>query len=149
MGSITDNSRFKESVGFAFAQLARRHRKRAETLLGEIDLHVGQEMLLSTLLNRPAVTQSELAELLRVQPATLSNSLQRLERRAFVRRTRDPDDQRIVRVDITEEGRRLIPLISEKWSQLEQETFGNLTQRQRADLRRLLMKGSKNLGDSR
>ena len=58
MGSNTDNSRFRESVGFAFAQLARRHRKRAETLLGEIDLHVGQEMLLSTLLDRPAITRN-------------------------------------------------------------------------------------------
>jgi DNA-binding MarR family transcriptional regulator len=48
-----------------------------------------------------------LGEALRLEPATLSPLLKRLEAIGYVRRTRDPADERALRVELTESGRAL------------------------------------------
>ena len=48
-----------------------------------------------------------LSEKLFLEPSTITPMLQRLEVMGYVRRTRDDEDERSVRVSLTEEGRRL------------------------------------------
>jgi DNA-binding MarR family transcriptional regulator len=48
-----------------------------------------------------------LGEALRLEPATLSPLLKRLETLGYVRRERDPGDERALRVELTPEGRAL------------------------------------------
>ncbi|WP_249666265.1 MarR family winged helix-turn-helix transcriptional regulator [Nocardioides faecalis] len=50
---------------------------------------------------------SELSRLLELDPGTLSPLLKRLEAAGFVRRERDPDDERALAVSLTEQGRAL------------------------------------------
>jgi DNA-binding MarR family transcriptional regulator len=50
----------------------------------------------------------ELAELLRVRPATLTGLADRLERNGFVRRWTDASDRRVVRIGLTEAGDALL-----------------------------------------
>jgi DNA-binding MarR family transcriptional regulator len=47
----------------------------------------------------------ELAERLRIRPATLTGLADRMERNGFLRRWTDPLDRRVVRVGLTEEGK--------------------------------------------
>jgi len=46
----------------------------------------------------------ELAENLRIRPATLSGLADRLERNGFAKRWTDPTDRRVVRIGLTDEG---------------------------------------------
>ena len=55
-------------------------------------------MVLCALWQEEGLTQTELAERLAVRPATVTNLLQRLERKGLVRRVPDADDQRVSRV---------------------------------------------------
>jgi DNA-binding MarR family transcriptional regulator len=55
--------------------------------------------------NRPI---GELAEEMKVKPATLSGLAERLERLDFLARRHDPADRRIVRVSLTPEGKRVL-----------------------------------------
>src|ERR1700749_377345 len=48
-----------------------------------------------------------LSEKLFLEPSTIPPMLQRLEAMGYVRRNRDNDDERSVRVSLTEQGRRL------------------------------------------
>ena len=97
----------RDTVGYMLAQVCRLHRQRADVLLNQIGLHVGQEMFLCGLWANEGVTQTELAEILQLQPATVTNTLQRLEREKIIERRDDLDDQRVSRVYTTEKGRNL------------------------------------------
>ena len=94
----------KSTVGYMLAQACKLHRQRAEVVLSEIGLHAGQEMLLCGLWENEGTTQTELAEYVMIQPATVTNMLQRLERERIIERKPDVDDQRISRVYTTKKA---------------------------------------------
>ena len=127
------------------AQVCKLHRQRADNLLNSIGLHVGQEMFLTELWQKDGITQTELAEQLLLQPATVTNTLRRLEREGMVERRNDSDDQRVSRVYITEKGRGLEDSVNQKWIQLESESFAGLSLEERLLLRRLLLQVYRNL----
>ena len=142
---MPDNIPLKDSVGYMLAQVCKLHRQRADELLTKIGLHVGQEMLLAALWDNEGITQTELAERMMIQAPTLTNSLRRLERDGFVKRSADLEDQRISRVYLTEKGHSLKEAIQEKWGQLEEESFGGFSVEERVLLRRLLLQAFHNL----
>lgn len=127
-----------DTIGYLLAQVCKLHRQRAGELLGEIGLHVGQEMMLCALWDREGITQTELAEHLRLRPATVTNALKRMERNGFVERRQDIEDQRVSRVYVTEKGCSIKGAIQEKWNQLEEESFAALSGEEHLLLRRLL-----------
>ena len=94
---------------------------------------------------KEGITQTELADHVMIQPATVTNMLQRLEREGFVERRPDVEDQRISRVYTTAKGRDIEVVVQEKWSQLEQESFGRLSVEEKVLLRRLLLQVYQNL----
>ena len=146
MTELPRKTPFKDSIGYSLAHACKHHRQRAEELLSEIGLHTGQEMLLCGLWENEGITQTELANHMMIQPATVTNMLQRLEREGFVERRPDIEDQRVSRVYTTAKGRDIEERVLEKWSQLEQESFRGLSVEERVLLRRLLLQVYQNLG---
>jgi MarR family transcriptional regulator, organic hydroperoxide resistance regulator len=134
-----------ESIGALLVQICRAHRNKAQELLSRVDLHPGQEFLLVSLSTHEGLTHTEVAENLCVQPATLTKMLDRLVKTGLVQRKIDPDDQRISRVYLTENGRKLLQPIEQAWDELERISFANLTLEERLLLRRLLMQVYANL----
>lgn len=116
-------SGIRGTASLMIAQVARRHRKRASELLGELDLHLGQEMVLEALWTRGALSQSDLAEHSGVRRATITVALKPLERAGLIERTCDPDDRRVMRVVATEKSRQLRPNLYEVWEQLNRESM--------------------------
>ena len=134
-----------ETISYLLAQVCKLHRQRADDLLGEIGLHVGQEMVLCALWEREDVTQTKLGEHLGVRPATVTNALRRLERKGLVQRMPDAEDQRVSRVSLTTEGREVRAEVEQKWSRLERASFAGTTARERDVLRGLLSRVRENL----
>lgn len=132
-------------VSFELARAAKLHRQRADELLGEIGLHVGQEMLLGVLWSEGEMTQTELATRLEIQPATLTVALKRLERSGFIVRSRDPADQRVSRVQPSFKSADLQDGVAARWTDLEKETTVNLTVDEQSMLAELLNKISEGL----
>ena len=133
------------TVGYMLARVSKLHRQRAEELLTEIGLHVGQEMLLAALQDSDGITQSKLAESLMNQPSTVTNMLQRMERAGLVVRSGDSKDRRVTRVIVTEKGHRLNEAAREQWGLLEDESFKGFSIEERILLRRLLFQAYQNL----
>lgn len=135
-----DTSTIGQSIGQVLVQVCRAHRNKAQELLARVDLYPGQEFLLYNLWSRDGLPQSELAERLCVQPATLTRMLDRMEKAGFVVRQPDADDQRVSRIYLTPEGRAAEAPVCAVWSELEAATVDGLSADERAELHRLLEK---------
>lgn len=134
-----------ESIGYLIAQTCKSHRSLAEKLLIDVGLHVGQEMILCQLWREDGLTQSELAEQLCVQPATVTKMLNRMMDSGLIERQKDAYDQRISRVYLTEQGHTLQKKVEDVWEQLEQYTIASFSLEEKVLLRRLLMQVRENL----
>jgi DNA-binding MarR family transcriptional regulator len=134
-----------EPLGYQLAQVCKAHRNKAGSLLAPIGLHTGQELILAHLGNADGRTQSELVDVLCVQPATITKSLDRLETAGLVQRRSDAEDRRVWRIHLTERGRSIQQQIEQVWQEMETISFGVLTDEERATLRRLLLKVRENL----
>jgi MarR family transcriptional regulator, organic hydroperoxide resistance regulator len=144
----------QDTVGYALAQLCKAHRQSVDSSLKQVsrqscgpELHVGQEMILLQLWAEEGLTQSRLAELLCVEPPTITKMLQRMEQAGLLVRSSDPDDARVSRVSLTERGRSLEGLIAQGWAQVEERLTAGMTAEERMLLRRLLVQARANLAE--
>ncbi|NLN24054.1 MAG: MarR family transcriptional regulator [Clostridiales bacterium] len=85
-------------------------------------------------------TQKELAELLGVRPQSLSEALMRLEEDGLVRRERNEEDKRELRIFLTEAGKRLSLEINRGREKRAAEFFSPLTNEEKETLGILLKK---------
>ena len=76
-------------------------------LLDEMGLTYPQYLVMNVLWREDNQTVGGIAEKLALEPSTLTPLLKRLESMGFVRRTRNPDNERQVVVALTDQGRRL------------------------------------------
>lgn len=123
-------------VSNALVRVTRLHRLRARQLLLIVGLHPGHELLLMHLWDSGPQRQSDLAAVFDTDSASMTRTVQRLERAGFVRRRPDPDDGRATLVDCTTAGMALRERIERLWSQLEVDTVGEMPARVRAELLR-------------
>jgi DNA-binding MarR family transcriptional regulator len=66
--------------------------------------------------------------------------IDRLVRQRWVRRRRQPDDRRVVMVELTERAEELVERIEPELNELHRQRFGELTEEELAELVRLLRK---------
>jgi DNA-binding MarR family transcriptional regulator len=78
------------------------------------DVTLTQYRSLVVLASRGSQGVATLAEALSVTPPTASRLVERLVRKRLVRRRTDPHDRRQVRVGLTEQGRHLVDLVTER-----------------------------------
>jgi DNA-binding MarR family transcriptional regulator len=83
------------TLGFLLHEVARLLRKRFEQVARDFGLTRSQWQTLTYLAQNEGINQSGLAELLDVEPITLSRILNRLEACGLVERHRDPSDRRV------------------------------------------------------
>ena len=94
-------------VSHAIARLARIHQLLAGRLLRELGLHPSQELLLMRLWEAGPQRQNCLAAELGTDSAGTTRIVQRLEAAGYVRRDRDPRDERTLAIALTDSGRAL------------------------------------------
>ncbi len=73
-------------------------------LLDDLGLTYPQYLVLNVLWREDRQTVGRIAEQLALEPSTLTPLLKRLEAAGFVRRTRNPDNERQVLITLTDEG---------------------------------------------
>jgi DNA-binding MarR family transcriptional regulator len=134
-----------DELGYLLVEVSKLHRVHAHAALEELGLYRGQNFVLTALSEQEGLAQSELAERLLVRPPTISNSLERMETAGWIERRPDPDDRRISRVYLTEEGRALQGAVSALWYELEVRTFAGLSAGQKDSLWHALRRVRENL----
>lgn len=128
-----------------FFRVGKSHRKIASRLLEQHGIHRGQTPLIFALSQRDGRTNSELAELLEVTPATITNMVKRMEKAGFVQRQKDPTDERVKRIWLTEEGQGKVEGLHNVMNDLQGISFGNFTAEEKEQFRYLMEKILANL----
>jgi len=76
-------------------------------ILNDIGLTYPQYITMMTLWQQDNVTVNQLGETLQLDSGTLTPLLKRLETKSFLTRTRSKEDERVVKIELTTEGRSL------------------------------------------
>lgn len=91
-------------LGLQVARAAKALNRAFEQSLAEVGGSVSTWLVLLSLKTGRRRTQGELAEAVGIQGPTLTHHLNGMERAGLVTRTRDPDNRRVHRVELTEDG---------------------------------------------
>lgn len=85
-------------------------------------------------------TAGQLAEIGLISSGGLTQRIDRLERDGLVRRVRNPDDRRVVHIELTEAGRQLIDQVLERHFAEQNGFLRGLTRSEQKQLSQLLAK---------
>jgi DNA-binding MarR family transcriptional regulator len=121
-----------------FRRAVRAHGQLMLRILAEEGTHPGQAFCLRMLARHDGLSQRDLAESLHLSRPTVTAMLQRMEKSGTIERHSDPDDQRVTRVHLTEDGRRLEVHLRSALAAYSGRVLDPIPARDRAELQRLL-----------
>ena len=134
-----------DSLYSVFGEVIRFHYYRTHKLLEKIGVYPGQPPLLFILGKKDGQSQRELAEKLHIKAATLTIMLKRMEKAKLIERRPDENDQRVSRVYLTEQGKKVRAEAKDSLKTIETDCFSNFTPEEQILMRRLLMQMRDNL----
>lgn len=102
-----DTLRLDDQVCFALHAASRAMTAAYQPLLAALEITYPQYLVLLVLWEENAARVSRIGERLFLDSATLTPLLKRLESRGLVERRRSTEDERVVEVHLTAEGKRL------------------------------------------
>lgn len=79
----------------------------------------------------PGLTQAELAQYNHKDRNVIGQTIDKLEEKGYVQRKKDPNDRRVYRLYVTEEGKKILESYGEKIRQSEDAILSMLDQEQR------------------
>ena len=113
-------------------------------LLWAFESNVGMSppkyLLLHMLAAEDEISQGQMSSLSGVDPSRVTQMAKGLERQGLIERTRAPEDNRVVRMRLTPEGRRVFDGASERRKAVKARIRRSLSEEEEAELRRLLGK---------
>lgn len=135
----------RDSLYYIFLEVLRLHYYRTHVLLDEIGVYPGQPPMLFILNKKDGQSQKEIAKTLNLKPSTITVMLKRMESANVVIRKPDPNDQRISRVYLTDEGKAICKKAVEVMKDIEEQCFGSFSGEETELLKKLLRKMKDNL----
>jgi MarR family transcriptional regulator, organic hydroperoxide resistance regulator len=127
------------------AQVFRLRFHRIYTLLIALGLYPGQHHLLMQLGRLDGISQVDLAKMLMIKPSTLTVMVGRMARIGLVTKKQDELDKRIVRIYLTEKGKKLLTEAHIRMEQIEKETFEGFSEEEMAQFGRFAQRMKQNL----
>jgi DNA-binding MarR family transcriptional regulator len=91
----------------------------------EVGLSAATWFLLTMLIDEEGMSQGEVSHRFEVDPSRITRLAQRLEKEGLLYRERDLEDNRVVRLHATEEGRRVIESRQERREEFEERLRRN------------------------
>lgn len=105
--SRADSAMLADFMCFAIYSANLAYSRVYKPVLEELGLTYPQYITIIALWEEDELTVKRLSERLFVEPSTVTPMLKRLEAMGYLRRTRDSDDERSVKVSLTAAGRKL------------------------------------------
>ena len=146
-----DGERQRSELSKNIIYLSRLHHQRVDALMEESELRgelsgCGQVPVLMELRRHGRMSQRQLAEKIRVTPATISGMLKRMERMGLIQRVTDPEDARVTLVSLTDlaydKSRQAIWIFEE----VDEKMAEGLTDEEFTLAMRLIRRMQQNLG---
>ncbi len=128
-----------------FVQTARMHHRRTHCRMNDYGLGEGQPRILWILSQEDGLSQAEVGRRAKLEPATVTATIARLEKRELVERLPDPDDRRVLRCWMTPAGRMLHRTLEGLHHRIETEAFAGFSEDERDRLADYLRRVKGNL----
>lgn len=143
-----ENNQFnrQNSFGYLTNYAARLFAKNLYKKLQPYRLNAGEWPLLMALWEEPGMTQTQLAETLKIAQASVVHTLDRLEKKLWIKRVRSLEDRRYFHVFVRKKSDLMQEVMSVAAS-VNQQATANLTDAENAELKRLMHKLIQNLED--
>lgn len=130
---------------FMFHTLNRGYHCCINKISQEIGLSKGQPPVLMFLEKDKSKTQRELADMLNIKPASMTDVLQRMEKNGLIERNRGEIDLRTMHVTITEKGREKSDEFLQKERNLETLFFKGFEDGEKEEFLKLFAKMTDNI----
>ena len=127
-----------ETIGFLMNDTARLFRRAFNARTKSSGVTALQWRLISYLKRQEGIRQGPLAELIEVEPITLSRMVDRLAEAGLVERRADPADRRAWQLHLTSRARDLLEVMRQTTDQLNEEATEGLSDAERAQLAALV-----------
>jgi MarR family transcriptional regulator, organic hydroperoxide resistance regulator len=108
----------------------------------------GKYFVLRMLARKDGISQGELWNRFEVDPSRITRLAKSLEKENLVRRERDPEDNRVVRMYLTEEGHRTIGEFSGRHERFERRVRRAVSEEDLGELQRILGALTKAMDDT-
>lgn len=115
-----------DALNEAIRAIGIRHRALAVAALAPLGIHPGHKLLLLELESAGPRTQAQLADACGYEPPTITLSVRQLESAGLVIRRPSPTDRRTTIVELSDEGRSLLPRLKSAWSRVGEQTVAGL-----------------------
>lgn len=121
-----------------FVQLNRAYASKCFGQMAALGLHPGQIPIIMLLAEHEDMSQKDIAEELHVKPPTVNVMVQRMEKAGIIGRRHDPDDQRVIRVFLTEKGRQMKRCAARQVEKNEEYVLKGFTEAEKCLFRRFM-----------
>jgi DNA-binding MarR family transcriptional regulator len=135
-----------ETLPFEIGETAHALRKAFDRRAVGMGVTRAQWKLLFRLERNPGLRQIELADMLDIEPITLSRIVDRLEEAGLVERLADPSDRRAWRLHVTAKAQPLIEKLRAVADEMISEAFAGIDPHDIAIARAVLARGRENAG---
>lgn len=125
--AATDGYLLEAQIGHLLRRANQRHIAVFQRIMGDDGPTPTQFAALVKLQAEGEISQNKLGRLTAMDPATIKGVIARLEERGLVARLPDPDDQRRVRLSLSEKGREAMPTLIEKAKAITAATLAPLS----------------------
>src|SRR5215218_2837563 len=115
-----------ETLPFEIGETAHALRKAFDRRAVGLGVTRAQWKVLFRLTRQPGLRQNELADLLDVEPITLSRIIDRLQEAGLVERAADPADRRAWRLHVTAEAQPLVEKLKAVGAELAADAFADI-----------------------
>lgn len=135
----------EEPIGLHVARTGRALNRAFEDALAAAGGALPTWLILVSLMRGRWATQRELAAAIGIQGPTLTHHLDRLDAEGLITRSRDPDNRRVQRVELTDAGRAAFQRLRKVAQAFDTRLRGGLSDAELVQLRRLLERLDENV----
>jgi MarR family transcriptional regulator for hemolysin len=129
-----------------FTRASKLLRTAADDAMSVHGVRVGQNIILEALWADDGLTPGQIAQRVGLATPTVVNTVTRMDQAGLVVRRSDPQDARLVRIQLTDRGRALRDVIGAARDELARHATATLTKDERRHLHTALEKIIKQLG---
>jgi DNA-binding MarR family transcriptional regulator len=116
-----------DALNEAIRAIGIRHRALAVAALAPLGIHPGHKLILLELEMAGPSTQAQLAVASGYEPPTITLSVRQLEEAGLVVRGPSSSDRRATVVELSEQGRALLPRLKAAWRRVAEQTVAELS----------------------
>lgn len=131
---------FADKINEIFPVVIKHFLKKQTNELCKGKITLPQFVILDILYRQSAAKMTDLAHFIGISTAATTGIVDRLVKSGYVVRAHEPDDRRIIKIKPTAKGSLLVRNITQQKRQMIIDMFGKLSQQERQDYLRIIMR---------